>query len=110
MQRNPFIDDECICVDSDPEISSGEESPFEFVPPTQKKRKAPAILRNPEAKCWLFTINNPTDNDYPCLALCPDIERCIFQLEKGISGTPHLQGYCYHFIITYKYRLRGVQS
>lgn len=103
MRRNPYIDDECICEDSDPEISSSDESPFEFVPPTQKKRKSPSQFE-PLAKHWRFTTNNPIDSDYPCLASCPLIERCIFQLEVGGNlHTPHLEGnllsFHYHLLI-----------
>ena len=40
---------------------------------------------------WLFTLNNPEDVDVPVKWL-PKPVWCRWQLEKGESGTPHLQG------------------
>ena len=39
----------------------------------------------------MFTWNNPPSNDAP--AAWPGVEYCIWQREKGASGTEHLQGY-----------------
>jgi len=40
---------------------------------------------------WVFTLNNPTDNQLP--TTWPDIRYCVWQVEKGENGTTHLQGY-----------------
>lgn len=42
-------------------------------------------------RTWLFTINNPTSNEIP--KTWSQVKYCIWQLEKGDEGTPHLQGY-----------------
>ena len=42
-------------------------------------------------KYWMFTINNPTEEDNP--KLWQFVEYMIFQVEKGEEGTVHLQGY-----------------
>lgn len=39
---------------------------------------------------WIFTINNPENNDLPRQW---GAKFCIWQLERGEEGTPHLQGY-----------------
>jgi len=44
-----------------------------------------------QALNWIFTINNPSDNDLP--KGWPNVKYCIWQLEEGEEGTPHLQGY-----------------
>ena len=44
-----------------------------------------------QARCWLFTINNPESNDLPKNFV--DVRYCIWQREKGEAGTEHLQGY-----------------
>jgi len=44
-----------------------------------------------QARCWLFTINNPESNDLP--KTFTDVRYCIWQREKGEAGTEHLQGY-----------------
>jgi len=43
-------------------------------------------------KSWLFTVNNPQN-----LKLPEEFKArfCIWQLERGEQGTPHLQGYAY---------------
>jgi len=48
-----------------------------------------AQLRN-----WCFTLNNPPE-DFSLPTLCKDysVRYCIVQLERGESGTLHLQGY-----------------
>jgi len=47
--------------------------------------------RGSYTKYWVFTLNNPESNDIP--KEWPEVEFCFWQLEKGASGTPHLQGY-----------------
>lgn len=47
--------------------------------------------RGSYSKYWVFTLNNPEDNDIP--KEWPEVEFCFWQLETGDSGTPHLQGY-----------------
>jgi len=47
------------------------------------------------AKNWLFTINNPTDEDQIRLTSLKDeanVQYFIYQLEQGDEGTPHFQG------------------
>jgi len=39
---------------------------------------------------WCFTLNNPLTEDIPKPA---GMTYLVYQLEKGASGTPHLQGY-----------------
>lgn len=46
--------------------------------------------RQPKARNWCFTLNNPGDTrparpDWACFL--------VYQLEQGENGTPHLQGY-----------------
>lgn len=43
------------------------------------------------AKGWMFTINNPGDDDRP--AMYADVVYCCYQLERGEAETPHYQGY-----------------
>lgn len=43
------------------------------------------------SKYWMFTINNPHVVDSP--AQWPDLAYCVWQKEKGVQGTVHLQGY-----------------
>ncbi|AUM61728.1 Rep [uncultured virus] len=40
---------------------------------------------------WVFTINNHTDKDVP--RKWTGVAYCVWQEERGASGTPHLQGY-----------------
>lgn len=44
------------------------------------------------SKYWVFTLNNPTEDDLPP-NVWPDIQFVIWQHEKGDEGTEHLQGY-----------------
>lgn len=44
------------------------------------------------SKAWCFTLNNPTSNSTP-EEWTDSVAYCVWQLEKGESGTPHLQGY-----------------
>jgi len=49
---------------------------------------------------WCFTLNNPPE-DFSLDAKCKDfkVRYCIVQLERGDSGTLHLQGYV-EFLVT----------
>lgn len=40
---------------------------------------------------WCFTLNNPSANDLP--SKWEAVKDCIWQLEEGEEGTPHLQGF-----------------
>jgi hypothetical protein len=44
------------------------------------------------SKSWVFTINNPTDNQLPN-EWQEDVAYAVWQQEEGTNGTPHLQGY-----------------
>lgn len=47
-------------------------------------------------KRWVFTINNPTFDDYVHVIETCTLENCHFAIvgeEKGEKGTPHLQGF-----------------
>ncbi len=47
-------------------------------------------------RCWCFTINNPTPKDSAFisdLAATPSFGYCVYQLEKGVEGNEHFQGY-----------------
>jgi len=52
-------------------------------------------MANPRALAWCFTLNNPSEDE----VLLPqswdpeDYKYLVYQLERGESGTPHLQGY-----------------
>lgn len=48
--------------------------------------------QGPKSKYWVFTINNPNDDQVPCT--WEPLEYGVWQKEKGESGTVHLQGYC----------------
>lgn len=48
------------------------------------------------AKRWVFTLNNPTDDEEQSIieaAEKDNVEYLVFGRETGDSGTPHLQGY-----------------
>lgn len=60
----------------------------------EEEARAPANKRpcyTPRGKGWVFTINNPTEADRP--AEHSEILRLVYQLEEGVNGTPHFQGY-----------------
>jgi len=42
---------------------------------------------------WLFTLNNPDIDEYPELWNKDHLTLIVYQMEKGIMGTLHLQGY-----------------
>jgi len=50
---------------------------------------------NKRARAWCFTENNPTRTNLFPDGLPAGIKYCVYQLEKGEAGTPHLQGYIY---------------
>jgi hypothetical protein len=50
-------------------------------------------LTNQMSRNWMFTINNPQDGDSPSDWCRDRIKYCVWQRERGESGTPHLQGY-----------------
>lgn len=45
------------------------------------------------ARCWEFTLNNYTEDEYKCLCnLSEAVKRIAIAKETGENGTPHLQG------------------
>ncbi len=54
------------------------------------------MSRQSRYRYWCFTINNPTPKDSAFLsdiAGQPSFGYCIYQLEKGVEGNEHFQGY-----------------
>jgi len=51
----------------------------------------PRVRNDIRARAWLFTINNPANNDLP--RAFTNVRYCVWQREKGEAGTEHLQGY-----------------
>lgn len=47
---------------------------------------------NARSRFWCFTTNNPSAVDIP--REHSRIQFCVYQLERGESGTEHVQGYC----------------
>ena len=45
------------------------------------------------SRAWMFTLNNPVDDESPSLLEQKNAVFCIWQKEKGAQGTEHLQGY-----------------
>lgn len=61
----------------------------------------PANAR-PQARNWVFTQNNNTDeHNETLLQLLPKLHYGVWQQETGETGTPHLQGY-----LAFKQRIR----
>jgi len=63
------------------------------------KRVAKSTDKGVQGKNWMFTLNNPTygEDQLPTGQDDPRTWGCryfTFQIEKGESGTEHLQGYC----------------
>lgn len=59
------------------------------------------------SKAWMFTINNPTEEDLPTLEGWKHSRYILYQLEAGEEGTPHYQGYVQ---FTSPKRLSGVKK
>lgn len=58
--------------------------------------------KDPQARAWCYTINNPKVNSYKILCdMFHDAEKYVFQLEAGSNGTEHIQGY-----VKYKSQVR----
>ena len=59
---------------------------------------------------WVFTLNNPVlPEDDPSNFLSTAMY-CVWQLEKGESGTIHIQGYCIFRTLKSLSSLRTLQS
>lgn len=52
-------------------------------------------LTNNRARGWCFTLNNFTDQEFNRLQYV-DCQYIVYGIEKGESGTPHLQGYIHY--------------
>ncbi len=53
-------------------------------------------LKRNTYRYWCFTINNPTPKDSECISDLvgqPSFGYCVYQLEKGVEGNEHFQGY-----------------
>lgn len=50
-----------------------------------------------KARHWCFTLNNPSEEELLTLsgmsAISPALQYLVFQLEEGLNGTRHVQGY-----------------
>lgn len=56
----------------------------------------PPARRNGQSRRWVFTLNNPTDDEEQRigdLSSDPSVKYLVFGRERGASGTPHLQGF-----------------
>jgi len=73
---------------------------------TKKKRKSVKKLMtrqdikkksgNPQARSWVFTLNNPSEAEQEVVLKeggSPEVIVCTVGQETGDNGTPHLQGY-----------------
>jgi len=62
--------------------------------PQKSLQQVPATMsrNDPPMKYWVFTTNNPEEEDLPP-NVWPDVEYVVWQHERGENGTPHLQGY-----------------
>ena len=70
---------------------------------SKKKKKQP-----PQAKHWVFTVNNPMEGDVPDEYGDESVfEYIVIGKEKGKDGTPHLQGYC---VVRKQKRLTGMKK
>ena len=49
------------------------------------------MAKNPQAKHWCFTLNNPGEEEVPEWPV--DVQYYVIGIETGASGTPHWQGY-----------------
>ena len=48
---------------------------------------------NRKIRCWVFTINNPSEDNLPEKLKANNAVYCVWQKERGDNNTPHLQGY-----------------
>lgn len=46
-----------------------------------------------QSRNWVFTLNNPTDDEYPSKWNLDRVKLIVYQVEIGEQGTLHLQGY-----------------
>lgn len=46
-----------------------------------------------QARRWIFTLNNPQENEHATLELGGHARAAVWQLERGLNGTLHIQGY-----------------
>lgn len=51
------------------------------------------IKMSPKMRAFVFTWNNPPEDHHSWFENYDGLAYCIYQLEVGESGTPHLQGY-----------------
>lgn len=62
----------------------------------KKKEKSKFFLNMPRAKHWIVVVNNPNDDDrsvFASEAFKNKVTYYIYQIERGSSGTPHIQAY-----------------
>ena len=55
----------------------------------------PSLNKTTKVRGWCFTINNYTDEEFNKLQHV-DCQYIVYGIEKGESGTPHLQGYVHY--------------
>lgn len=61
--------------------------------PLEQPAPGRAPRSNQKSKRWVFTINNPTEEDADRLQNVPQADYVVWQLEQGEEGTRHFQGY-----------------
>lgn len=64
------------------------------VPNPPRRQRGP--IQRVHAKYWCFTLNNPTEEPTTFIArinALRSVTACVFQTERGESGTEHWQGY-----------------
>jgi len=70
----------------------------------------PNVPASAQSKFWVFTINNPTQEDCPYQWESSDdpvVKYCLWQYEIGENGTRHIQG---HLVLDKRLRLGGVKK
>lgn len=84
------------------ESSDSEDITVPVAPGRSKRPRSDSPIRRnaeptpPRSRNWCFTINNPIIGGPAFLTVLKSLSHfrsCIFQLERGESGTPHFQGY-----------------
>ena len=55
----------------------------------------PSLPKQTKVRGWCFTINNYTDEEFNHLQTI-DCQYIVYGIERGESGTPHLQGYVHY--------------